>query len=123
MEKTKVMVVDDNELILNIVRDTLEDAGFNVITRSSALGTLSAIKSEKPHCVLMDVSMPALSGVELVKLAKQQHKEESFKIILHSAKDEEELKALANDCGADGYIKKTHDNSKLVNMVRSIIEC
>ncbi len=121
MDKSKVMVVDDSDLILNITRDTLEEAGFHVITRNSPIGTTSAIKNEKPDCVLIDVSMPALSGGELVKLARKNIKE-NLKIIFHSSKEESELIQLVDECGADGYIKKSSDQSKLVNMVRAVID-
>ena len=120
MNKSKVMIVDDNDMILNITRDMLEEEGFEVITRNEALGTTTAILREKPSCVLMDVSMPSLSGTEIVKLVKKAKLK--IKILLHSAKDEEELRVLADDCGADGYIKKGGNSSKLLEQVRSVIE-
>ena len=118
MVKSKVMIVDDCNLILEITRDVLEEDGFEVITRDAALGTTKAILEEKPNCVLMDVSMPSLSGTEIVKLVK---KKLQIKILLHSAKGEEELRLLADNCGADGYIKKGGNSSKLLDRVRSAI--
>ena len=120
MNKSKVMIVDDCDLTLDITRDVLEEAGFEVSTRADAIGTTTAILKEKPSCVLMDVSMPALSGAEIVKLVKNATLR--IKILLHSARDEDELRVLAVECGADGYIKKGGDSSKLLEQVRSVIE-
>ena len=120
MNKSKVMIVDDCELTLNITRDVLEEGGFEVITRARAIGTTAAILKEKPNYVLMDVFMPSLSGPKIVKLVKNTNS--SVKILLHSAKDDEELKKLVDDCGADGYIKKGSDSSKLLKQLRSTIE-
>ena len=121
MNKHKVMVIDDCEITLETAKMHLEEAGFEVITRVDVIGTTSAVLNEKPNCVLIDVSMPALTGTELVKLIKKKEKKH-IKIILYSAKDKEELKLLVDECGADGYITKTDDISNLSDKVRSMIE-
>lgn len=120
MGRSKVMVVDDSDLILNMTKDTLEEAGFDVITRNNPLGTTAAINNEKPDCILIDVSMPALSGGEIVKLARKNINE-NLRILFYSAKVESELIQLVNDCGADGYIQKGEDKSLLVKRVRETI--
>ncbi len=122
MNRAKVMIVDDSELILAMTKDALETAGFDVVTRDSPIGTSAAVKAEKPHCLMVDISMPALSGTELVKLIGKR-KDDNLKIILHSSKEEEELKRLTEECGADGYIKKNNDMSALAEGVRSILSC
>jgi DNA-binding response OmpR family regulator len=121
MHKPKVMVIDDCEITLSSTKMHLEETGFEVITRADVIGTTSAVLNEKPNCVLMDVSMPAFQGTDLVKLIKKKEKEH-IKIILYSAKDKEELKLLVDECGDDGYISKTDDISKLSGKVRLIIE-
>jgi len=67
-----IMVVDDCEIVLEVTKHLLEEAGFHVMTRSSARGSTAAILKEQPSCVLMDVSMPALSGTEIVRLIKEK---------------------------------------------------
>ncbi len=120
MSKPKVIVVDDSILQLNMTKDTLEEAGFDVITRDTALGTTAAIIKEQPNCVLMDVSMPALSGDQIVKLVKEKNLD--IKILLHSGKTSDELKVLVNECGADGFIEKGTNPAELVFQVKSAIE-
>ena len=119
MKKLKVMIVDDSDLTLKITRDMLEEADFEVITRAEGMGAITAVLSEKPDCVLMDVSMPASDGPQIVESIKEIS---NIKIILHSAKEEKELKKLTDECGADGYIKKCDDRSNLIEQIRSTIE-
>ncbi len=119
-DSKKIMIVDDCEIALEAAKIHLEDAGFKVITRNNPLGTASAILSENPHSVLLDVSMPSLSGDSIVKLVKNNY-EKDIKIILHSAKDEDELAALTEECGADGYIKKTGNGSDFIRQVNLMI--
>ena len=121
MNKFKVMVVDDSDLILSQTRDALEEAGFDIVTRNRPIGTTAAIKNEEPDCVLIDVNMPALSGGEIVKLVRKVMIK-NLKIIFHSSKEENELIQLVNECGADGYVKKGADKSELVNKIKSVLK-
>ncbi len=119
MKKPKVMIVDDCELTLTMTRDILEDADFQIITRAEGMGAITAVLTENPDCVLMDVSMPESDGTDIADAVKDMS---NIKIILHSAKEEEELKILAEECGADGYIKKGGDSAKLIEQIREMIE-
>ena len=119
MSKPLIMVVDDCEITLDVTRIHLEEAGLEVITRSSSIGTTAAILRMKPDCVLVDVSMPGLTGDKITKVARE--KNINTKIILFSAKEENELLKLAGDCGADGYIMKSNNKYKLVNEVKAFL--
>ena len=66
----KIMIIDDSEIILDITKSILEAANFKVVTRNSPFGSTNAFVREKPDLVLLDVSMPALSGDSIVTLAK-----------------------------------------------------
>ena len=117
MKNKKIMIVDDNKLILEITGDHFEDAGFTVIKRDRALGTSTAVYEEQPDCILLDVNMPTLSGDELVGLIKENNKKD-IKIFLHSEQDEWSLKKLVEKTGADGYFKKSSDREGLLRMVQ-----
>lgn len=119
MKKSKVMIVDDCDLTLNMTRDFLEEEGFEVIIRAESIGAINDVLSKKPDCVLMDVSMPLIEGPDLVRAIKDTS---NIKIILYSAKEEKELRKLSEDCGADAYIKKGGDHSRLLKQLISTIE-
>ena len=120
MDKPKIMIVDDNNLILEITGDLFEEAGFHVVKRNSPLGTTAAVNQEKPDCILLDVNMPALSGDKIVGLLKGK-RSGGMKILLHSDRGEEELQRLAMETGADGFVKKSGDKGVLVAKVRAAI--
>jgi two-component system, OmpR family, response regulator CpxR len=106
--RRRFLVVDDDVVALEVSRERLENAGFSVVTRNTALGTSAYIKKEKPDFVLLDVHMPGLPGDALAKLLS----EGDFLpgVILHSATRKDVLAPLALGCGAIGVIEKTDDD-------------
>ena len=119
MDKLLVMVVDDCTITLDVTKIYLEEAGFEVITRSQSFGTTAEIMRMKPDCVLLDVSMPGLSGDKITKVIREKNIE--TKIILFSAREEDELFQMAHQCGADGFIVKTNNKYKLINKVKAFL--
>lgn len=121
MTKQKVLIVDDSDLVLEIYKNALESAGFEVITRNTPFGTASLISSEKPNLVLLDIFMPALSGDKLVELVRKDKNIQNTKLLLFSDRPVDELKSVSATCGADGFIQKTRDHMDVVRKVQSWI--
>jgi len=117
MNKGKIMIVDDSELILEMVKCILEDAGYQVVTRDTPFGTAVAAAAEKPDLILLDVAMPALSGNKIVEVVKENHKLQDVKVCLFSDRSIRELNNLVSSCGADGFIQKTDDDNDFVRQV------
>jgi len=117
MNKGKVMVVDDSEMILEVVKCVLEEAGYEVVTRATPFGTAAAVSVEKPDLLLLDVSMPALSGDKIVEVVRNNEKLKNTKVCLFSDRSELELNKIVSACGADGFIQKTDDEEKLISQV------
>jgi DNA-binding response OmpR family regulator len=113
-KKFRVLVVDDDALVLDIVRLRLEEAGHEVITREEALGAARAIQDESPDVLLLDVNMPGLSGVALANLVTESHEGKPIKVILHSARSQKDLADLVHACGAIGSIAKTGDKKRFL---------
>jgi two-component system, OmpR family, phosphate regulon response regulator OmpR len=105
--QTKVFVVDDDPVVLEIVREWLEGAGYLVDTRDQALGTAQWVAVGKPAYVLVDVKMPALSGSELTQVILRNRATSDAAVILHSSMESEALSSLARKTGAIGAIQKT----------------
>lgn len=103
----KVLVVDDDPVVLAVVKEWLELAGYQVSTREEALGTAEWVMNERPDFVLLDVKMPALSGGELVHLLRRVDSDGRIVVILHSAMEHVELERLVEQTGASGCIQKT----------------
>jgi CheY-like chemotaxis protein len=105
MDKKKVLVVDDDPIILEVTRERLEGVGHEVHVRDQALGTSQWIAGNSPDVLLVDVMMPALSGAELASLLKRRGL--NLVIILYSSKSMVELKTLVRETGAVGAISKS----------------
>ena len=120
MKKPLILVVDDSAVELEVTRLFLINAGFEVITRSRPIGTAAEILRMKPDIVLLDVLMPGgLTGDKITKLIRESGI--ATKIVLHSGKENNELRELSKECGADGYIKKTNDKDEFINKVKSFL--
>ncbi len=105
--RTKVLVVDDDPVVLEVTRTRLARAGYDVVTREDALGTSTAVAQEAPDVVLLDIAMPGISGEALARLIAQNQKKHPVSVIFHSSRDQAELDKLAEDCQALGSIQKT----------------
>lgn len=112
--KGRVLVVDDDPVILELVRGWLEEAGYAVEVRETALGTAQQVATEQPDVVLLDVMMPALSGGELAQLIRRHHRTAVASVILHSSLEPDELDALVVKTGALGALPKTNDAERFV---------
>jgi CheY-like chemotaxis protein len=110
----KVLVVDDDPITLEVVRERLDDAGYDVYVRLDALGTSQWVAREQPDFILLDVMMPALSGGELGQLLKRSTSTNQTAVILHSSMDATALEAVIERTGAIGAIGKTHDGAKFM---------
>ena len=116
----KILVVDDSDLCRDLTRMMLEDFGYEVVTLDSGLGLSRALGREKPDLVLLDVSMPAVSGHQIVAVA-QQHKLHRCPIVLFSDRPAGELSTLARNCGAAGFIAKTSNAHSLAQSVQRFL--
>jgi DNA-binding response OmpR family regulator len=107
----KVLVVDDDAITLEIVRERLHAAGYDVYTRDEALGTSQWVAREQPDLILLDVMMPALGGADLGQLLRRSASTNQTAVILHSSMPYEELEPIIQRTGAIGAIGKTHDGA------------
>ena len=115
--RPKILVVDDSELCLEVVRMQLEARGFYVTCMDSPIGFGAALQRERPDLALVDACMPALDGAKLIAIVRQ-HGPACCPILLHSDRPEAELQRLVEASGADGYIVKTSDGARLERTIR-----
>lgn len=114
----KILLVDDEPEILEIIRDYLHASGFEVVTAKNGAQGLALSKREKPDLIVMDVMMPELDGLELCKLIR---KENNVPIIMLTARVEETDKLIGLEIGADDYITKPFSPRELVARVKVVL--
>jgi DNA-binding response OmpR family regulator len=117
-QRSKILVVDDSEVVRNAVALMLEERGFDVVPVAGVFALPQAVAREAPDLVLMDVSMPAISGDKAVEIA-QRNQSARCPMVLFSDRKPEELKRLARRCGAAGFIRKTGNGDELADAVEA----
>jgi DNA-binding response OmpR family regulator len=122
MVSVKVLVIDDDPIVLEVVRERLSSAGHEVVTREEALGTTQVVRDEQPDLVLLDVMMPALNGERIAELLRGHKATQHVGIILHSSKSELELLALIQQTGALGAIAKTSNGAAFMQRFEALAQ-
>ncbi|MCU0701039.1 MAG: response regulator [Myxococcaceae bacterium] len=106
--KHRVLVVDDSEPTVRLLKAELEAKGHEVMTANGADAATKIIlkKKTRPDLVLLDVNMPGVNGEELCRFIKTNSLFAGIQVVFCSAADEAELQRLVKSCGADGYVRK-----------------
>lgn len=116
-DKMKVLVVDDEENIVNVIKAYLEAEGHDVIEAYNGSEALLAFDKEKPDFVILDLMMPELSGEEVCEAIRAVS---DVPIIMLTAKVSERDKISGLDIGADDYVAKPFSPGELMARVRAI---
>lgn len=114
----KILLIDDEESILNLVRMNLELEGFEVITSVNGNIGIKEFKDQKPDLVLLDLMLPDLDGYEVMKRMQQINRK--VPIIILTAKGQLNDKLLGLQLGADDYITKPFDSREIILRIRAI---
>ncbi len=117
----KILVVDDEVDVQNILSFRLEINGFSVVVASDGEGALEKIKSESPDLVLLDLMLPKINGFEVCRMVKFDDKHKTLPIIILSALDKEDDRKKALESGADAYFLKPFDLEGLLSKIRDLL--
>jgi len=121
MSRGTVLIVDDDPIVLEVTKERLEGAGYTVHTREEALGTSQWTAEFHPDVILLDINMPALTGVDLAQLLKKRRATKDVAIILYSSLDVGELQDKLSATGAVGAIQKTGDARRFLDSFERLI--
>jgi len=118
-DKGKVYVIDDDEAMRDSLNFLLDSAGFNVTLFESALKFLEALPSLDFGCVVSDVRMPGLDGIELLKRMKAD--QSSFPIVIMTGHGDIPLAVEAMKLGAVDFLEKPFEDDRLIGMIEAAI--
>jgi DNA-binding response OmpR family regulator len=111
----KILVVDDEQKIVQLVRDYLERAGFQVLTAFNGKTALAMSHSEKPDLVILDLGLPEMDGLDVTRILRR---DSNVPILMLTARSEETDKLIGLELGADDYITKPFSPREVVARVR-----
>src|SRR6056297_1695969 len=121
-DRGKILIVDDEEHLLLIYNKLLSSAGYRVITAADGAGAIEMAKKHQPQLVLLDIVLPDISGIEVLKTLKNLPETERCFVVLITSKlvsPEEQSEGL--ETGADGYLLKPIQNRELVARIDSFM--
>lgn len=117
----KVLVIDDSATICLIMARALQKAGYQVITASNGNDGLTKALQERPHCVILDVVLPGISGYGLCRQLRALDPQRNLSIIMVSTKNTRLDRSWGLRQGADRYLPKPFSAEMLVQTVKEVI--
>lgn len=102
----KILFVDDEPYVVLLMKRRIEHAGYTVVTAASAEEGIAKAKAEKPDLIVMDHSMPKMSGMDLCKKLKQDSTTQGIQLIVYTANTEKGIEESYITAGAVGIVYK-----------------
>ena len=120
--RPRVLIVDDQADLLQGMKALLEIHGIDVVLHDSMITLPLILREADPDIVLLDVSLPALSGSAAMRNGLRRILRTNASLVLFSGRSPDDLAALSEELGADGYITKAQDAMEIVRRIQSWIE-
>lgn len=113
----KILVIDDNKTLAELLVDALEANGFEARTIGDGRQAMKAITNYHPEVVLLDIMMPGIDGITLCKMIKSDPQVKNIKVVMLTCKDFEEDREKSKKAGADGFVNKTSNPEDVISMI------
>ena len=114
----KILVVDDEKPISDIIKFNLEKEGYEVVVAYDGEAALEQVEAENPDLIILDLMLPKIDGLEVAKRVRAKH---TMPIIMVTAKDSELDKVLGLELGADDYVTKPFNPLEVMARVKSLL--
>ena len=118
----KILIVDDEEDIIEILQFVLEAQGYECITAMDGEEGLRLAKEILPDLIILDVMMPKINGYKISRLLKYDAKYKNIPILMITARSQEEDKNIGEETGVDEYITKPFQVDYVLEKVKSYLE-
>lgn len=118
---SRVLVVDDNPDLRTYVSQILRSEGYSVRTARNGEEGFERVKLDRPHLVVTDLMMPKVSGIDLIRLVRNEPEYKGTPIILLTAKADEASRIEGTEQGADSYLSKPFNDRELLAEVRNLL--
>lgn len=121
MAEQRILVVDDEQAILELVRFNLLREGFTVTTVEEGTKALETVHMQKPNLIVLDLMLPGIDGLEVCRCLKQDPATRQIPIVMLTAKGEESDIVIGLELGADDYIPKPFSPRVLIARIKAVL--
>jgi len=121
MISKRILVVDDEEDIVALVRIRLEAEGYEVLVASDGQQALDTARKEMPNLIILDLMLPKIDGYKVCRMLKFDERYKKIPIILFTARSQSSDKDLGMEVGADAYLTKPFDSKVLLDSIKRLL--
>ncbi|WP_291651366.1 response regulator transcription factor [Clostridium sp.] len=121
MAEEKILVVDDEDHIVELISYNLINSGYKVITANNGIDAVKLAKAENPKLILLDLMIPGLDGYDVCKAIRSDNNTKDISVIMLTAKGEELDKILGLELGADDYMTKPFSIRELLARIKAVL--
>lgn len=121
MNKKRILIVDDEENILELLKYNLQKNGFEVVSKENGEDAIDEIEKEDFDLILLDLMLPGIDGLDVLKFIRSHHRIKNTPVIMLTAKNEEIDTVLGLEMGADDYIGKPFGVHELIARVKALL--
>ena len=116
-----ILCVDDSATVRKIMAMALSDAGHSVVEAENGKVALEKLVSSRPDCIILDINMPVMGGIEFLSAKRKIAAASSIPVIVLTTQDEEALRIEAMGLGANGFLAKPFDKAALLSTISRIV--
>src|SRR5262245_55170441 len=117
-----ILIVEDNEKNLKLVRDVLQVKGYETIEAGTAEDGIELARTRKPDLVLMDIQLPGMNGIDALRVLRADASTARIPVIAVTASVMQQDRNLITEAGFDGYIGKPINLREFIDTVRAMLE-
>ncbi|MEO0097674.1 MAG: response regulator [candidate division WOR-3 bacterium] len=121
-KKYKILLVEDEENLRELLKYQLENAGYQVITASDGLEALNLARQHKVDLIILDLMLPKLDGYTVCRLLKFSEQYRKIPLIMATARTNPEDKERGLEMGADFYLTKPLNSQELLNKIKELLK-
>lgn len=122
MTQAAILIVDDDPLSVELAQAILETAGYTVLSAEDGVGLLERVKAERPDLILMDLQLPHIDGLTLVRQLKADDETRQIPVVMATAYTLSEARAKALEAGCAAYLTKPLDSHTLLQTVADVLK-
>jgi len=118
----RILIIQDSPSVNAMLKFRLESGGFSVETAETGEEGIEKTKASQYQLILLDYNLPGINGSQVCRILKQQDNTQDTAIIFMSAKDEDKLRQITKEAGADGYVGLPFEGKKFIEKISGFMK-